>query len=366
MDSPFSQWNNQFPENRDSVLGFRGAVQAAITEAEINQAQFQKQSPSGSAFTGNKGEWPDNPMIPFIPKTRYTGGTLNTFFRLPDSMGYLNSEYGLHAISTQPFLHPDYIYHTWANFNSQHQNSYARTKADFGVGKRFEENYFAGTDANGNKLPANFNWTPTFSFKAGWDDYNSAFEFGEAPENLLAVENVATAANKPGWLMQSDVLSPLAPVITARSDTFMVRVMGEHSENNQTNSSKAWIELTVQRIPDYVKPDIDAPHHRPHEPFEDRNFNGYWDSGPSAEHWLDLNQNSWDTDGGYLSGAYPDLPGSPIGKDWYADGLASDLPLEVDPDEEDSSAPYSRLGINQRFGRKFKIIKFRWLKEQDV
>ena len=47
------------------------------------------------------------------------------------------------------------------------------------------ENYFAGEDANGNKLPANFNWTPSFSFKAGWDDYSSAFEFGEAPENLL-------------------------------------------------------------------------------------------------------------------------------------------------------------------------------------
>ena len=82
------------------------------------------------------------------------------------------------------------IYHTWANFNPQHQNSYARTKADFGVGKRFEENYFAGTDANGNKT-AKLLDSP-FSFKAGWEDYSSAFEFGEAPENLLAIENVAT------------------------------------------------------------------------------------------------------------------------------------------------------------------------------
>ena len=371
LDSPFSQWNNQFPENRDSVLGFRGAVQAAITEAEINQAQFQKQTPAGNAFTGNKGEWPDNPMIPFIPKTRYTGGTLNTFFRLPSSMGFLNSEYGLHAISTQPFLHPDYIYHTWANFNSQHQNSYARTKADFGVGKRFEENYFAGTDANGNKLPANFNWTPTFSFKAGWDDYNSAFEFGEAPENLLAVENVATAANKPGWLMQSDVLSPLAPVSNARSDTFTIRVMGEpKSIGSKKMNSRAWLEITVQRIPDYIKSDLDAPHHRPHEPFEDRNFNGYWDNDPSfVEHWLDLNQNGMDDQGeSTLPGAVPDLPG--VGrtneKNWFADGLYSDLKLNADLEEEPSGTKFSRMGINQRFGRKFKIVKFRWIKEQDV
>ena len=42
------------------------------------------------------------------------------------------------------------------------------------------------------------------------------------------------------------------------------------------------------------------------------------------------------------------------------------LPLNPDPDEEDSSATVSRMGINQRFGRKFKVIKFRWIKEQDV
>ena len=286
-------------------------------------------------------------------------------------MGYLSSAYGLHAISTQPFLHPDYIYHTWANFNPQHQNSYARTKADFGVGKRFEENYFAGTDANGNKLPANFNWTPPFSFKAGWEDYSSAFEFGEAPENLLAVENVATAANKPGWLMQSDVLSPLAPVSNARSDTFTIRVMGEpKSIGSQKMNSRAWLEITVQRIPDYIKPDLDAPHHRPHEPFEDRNFNGYWDNDPSfVEHWLDLNQNGMDDQGeSTLPGAVPDLPG--VGrtneKNWFADGLYSDLKLNADLEEEPSGTKFSRMGINQRFGRKFKIVKFRWIKEQDV
>ena len=223
-------------------------MQAAIVEAEINQAQFQKQSPSGGNFTGNQGEWPNNPMIPFIPKTRYTGGPQSTFFRLPASMGYLNSEFGLHAISTQPFLHPEYIYHTWTKFDSENENSYARTEAEYGVGKRFEQNYFAGTDENGNKLSANFNWTPTFSFKAGWDDYSSAFEFGEAPENLLAIENVATAANKPGWLMQSDVLSPLAPVSNARSDTFTIRAYGDVEDPLSGEiQSQVWCEATVQR-----------------------------------------------------------------------------------------------------------------------
>ena len=112
------------------------------------------------------------------------------------------------------------------------------------------------------------------------DDFDSALEFGEAPDNILAVENVATAANKPDWLMQSDVLSPLAPVTSARSDTFTIRIMGEVK-------SRAWIEVTVQRLTDYVKPELDSPHHRPHEPFEDKNFNGYWDPD-FDEHWLDL------------------------------------------------------------------------------
>ena len=66
--------------------------------------------------------------------------------------------------------------------------------------------------------------------------------------------------------MQSDILSPLAPVTSARSDTFVIRVMGENQKkDNNQNQGRAWIELTVQRTPDYIKSALDAPHHRPHE-----------------------------------------------------------------------------------------------------
>jgi hypothetical protein len=203
--------------------------------------------------------------------------------------------------------------------------------------------------------------------------YENAFSNGEAPDNLLAVENMATAANKPGWLMQADVLSPLAPVTSARSDTFVIRVMGETpATEDQPFSSRAWIELTVQRTPDYVKSDLDAPHHRPHEPFEDSNFDGMWNG--RDEHWLDLNQNSRDKDGNDVTNgieAGPDLPG--IGKtgatSLFADGLKTDLKLNPDKMEETLSNPdkdISYQGINQRFGRKFRIVKFRWLNENDV
>ena len=165
--------------------------------------------------------------------------------------------------------------------------------------------------------------------------------------------------------MQSDILSPLAPVTSARSDTFVIRVMGENqNENNSQNQGRAWIELTVQRTPDYIKSSLDAPHHRPHEPFEDRNFNGYWDSDPSfREHWHDLNQNGVNREGtATMEDAQPDLPAEGI----YPDGLNSDLPLNPDFEEEPPSTVISTMGINQRFGRKFKIIKFRWIKDQDV
>jgi hypothetical protein len=120
----------------------------------------------------------------------------------------------------------------------------------------------------------------------------------------------------------------------------------------------------VQRTPDYVKKYLDAPHHRPHEPFEDRNFNGYWDNDPSfREHWLDLNQNGMNKNGTNTEGdARPDLPGDGI----YPDGLVSDLPLNIDSEEEPVASEASIMGVNQRFGRKFKIIKFRWIKQQDV
>ena len=185
-----------------------------------------------------------------------------------------------------------------------------------------------------------------------------ANHYGEAQENFLAVEHLASAANKPGWVMQSDILSPLAPVSTARSDTFIVRISGESFGKSVARS---WIEAVVQRTPDYVKADIDSPHHRPHEPFKDVNLNGYWDNDANIEeHWIDLNRN-----GNKVN--WPDLPGAASSK--FRDGMPSDLRLNLDSQEESTDASgigVSLMGINQRFGRKFKIVSFRWLREQDV
>ena len=48
--------------------------------------------------------------------------------------------------------------------------------------------------------------------------------------------------------------------------------------------------------------------------------------------------------------------------------MLSDLKLQMDWQEEDpeSTSQISYQGINQRFGRKFKIVRFRWLREDEV
>jgi hypothetical protein len=59
----------------------------------------------------------------------------------------------------------------------------------------------------------------------------------------------------PGWLGQADVLGALGPVLTVRSDTFLVRAYGD-VVNPATGAleGRAWCEAVAQRLPDYVDP----------------------------------------------------------------------------------------------------------------
>jgi hypothetical protein len=185
--------------------------------------------------------------------------------------------------------------------------------------------------------------------------YKDAYDFGEAPDNLQAIESSTTAAMMPGWLTQGDVLTPLAPVISPRSDTFIIRTYGEPDEET---GIKRYCEAVVQRIPDYVINGQDASfeqrsstptpgdpaHHRPREPFDDWNGDGIWTDG---EPWLDLNQNSPNTSKLLRAQGNeeeePDLPDT----GWNTDREILNL-------------------TNRKFGRKFRIVKFRWLTEEEV
>ncbi|CAA6680238.1 MULTISPECIES: hypothetical protein [unclassified Lentimonas] len=78
------------------------------------------------------------------------------------------------------------------------------------------------------------------------DSSEPGIVFPEAAEG-----NVAYAF--PGWIRQADILRPIAPVISARDDTFVIRAYGE-SRNRITGGTDAgaWCEAVVQRRADYV------------------------------------------------------------------------------------------------------------------
>ncbi|SHJ93793.1 hypothetical protein SAMN02745181_2824 [Rubritalea squalenifaciens DSM 18772] len=73
----------------------------------------------------------------------------------------------------------------------------------------------------------------------------------------LAQENKAPhlAAGAPGYLMQADILQPLAPSMSSRSDTFRIRAYGNALDSTGKVAAEAWCEAIVQRSPEPLTPD---------------------------------------------------------------------------------------------------------------
>ena len=62
----------------------------------------------------------------------------------------------------------------------------------------------------------------------------------------------------PGWIRQADVLRPLAPILSARDDTFTIRAYGDARDVSGKVIARAWCEAVVSRTRDFVDP-ADAP-----------------------------------------------------------------------------------------------------------
>jgi hypothetical protein len=58
----------------------------------------------------------------------------------------------------------------------------------------------------------------------------------------------------PGWTRQADILRPLAPILSARDDTFTIRAYGDSRSPDGRILARAWCEATVQRTRDFVDP----------------------------------------------------------------------------------------------------------------
>ena len=61
-------------------------------------------------------------------------------------------------------------------------------------------------------------------------------------------------AGIPGYVIQSDLLKPIANTLSVRDDTFRIRAYGESREPGANGKvlARAWCEAIVQRVPEYV------------------------------------------------------------------------------------------------------------------
>ena len=66
-------------------------------------------------------------------------------------------------------------------------------------------------------------------------------------------ETGAASYGTPGYVKQADILTPIAPWISVRSDSFTIRAYGESIDKTGT-VTRAWCEATVERTPDYIDP----------------------------------------------------------------------------------------------------------------
>jgi hypothetical protein len=58
----------------------------------------------------------------------------------------------------------------------------------------------------------------------------------------------------PGWTRQADILRPLAPILSARDDTFTIRAYGDARSPDGKVIGRAWCEATVRRTRDFSDP----------------------------------------------------------------------------------------------------------------
>ncbi|MBC2602969.1 hypothetical protein [Puniceicoccus vermicola] len=78
-------------------------------------------------------------------------------------------------------------------------------------------------------------------------------ESSNYPEPTFYYGNIYDSA--PANITQADLLTPIAPILSARSDTFVIRSYGKAvNPLNEESNSQAWLEAVVQRCPDKVDP----------------------------------------------------------------------------------------------------------------
>jgi hypothetical protein len=140
-------------------------------------------------------------------------------------------------------------------------------------------------------------------------DFRNGYRYQDSSGQFTTTQPQSKAWGMPGYLTQGDLLEPLAPALTTRGDTFVIRAYGE-SKDDSGIQARAWVEATVVRTPLYLE-------HR--------------DSGQA--------------------------------------GTVGNTPLDSALDMNHSSGQITEGNLsvtNRRFGRQFKVKSFRWLHHDEI
>ncbi|MCW1914533.1 hypothetical protein OJ996_13170 [Luteolibacter sp. GHJ8] len=80
----------------------------------------------------------------------------------------------------------------------------------------------------------------------------------EAEYRFPAAAAGESAFGLPGWIRQADLLRPIAPILSARDDTFVIRAHGDARDEDGRVLARAVCEAVVSRTRDFVDP-LDNP-----------------------------------------------------------------------------------------------------------
>lgn len=148
-------------------------------------------------------------------------------------------------------------------------------------------------------------------------------------------------AGSNSHLLQMQVLNAIGSSLTARGDTFTIRAYGESFDGQGTVAGRAWVELTVQRMPELLIPDDKEP----------TVALGALPVGssipvPGGGSAVGDNYGGGGGFGGYRSPLITNYSTAPLMERWVRNRDA--------------------LRINQIFGRRFKITAVRWLRDTEI
>jgi Tfp pilus assembly protein PilV len=96
-----------------------------------------------------------------------------------------------------------------------------------------------------------------YAFKNGPDFMLKQSDLGDSSFGTPEAAEGSRFAGVPGYVIQSDLLKPIANTLSVRDDTFRIRAYGESLDGGGNVIARAWCEAIVQRMPEYTDPTND-------------------------------------------------------------------------------------------------------------